>query len=336
MLRGGLDAVFFWAALWSFAHVAASKSGVASSAGRSGGGGALRVAELRVPASVQLREGARAELQCRWELPAGAALYSAKWYKDGQEFLRFMPDERPPLLSFPVAGVRLQAGSYSAEAVTLHSLTVASGGVYRCEVSTEGPAFRTAYAQQRLSIIAPPPTEPRVMGVREAYAVGEVVSANCTAGRSHPPPHLTWYINGIKAERWFPGRAPAPLDEADAVGLVARTLPLRLRAERRLFQGPDRRLRLLCEANAAGLRWTRLLTPALLPDGSDGEDAAVAGPGPGSGGHRAPPRETEPLAREATRARPHDLPAHARAAGCGGPSAVAATLLLPSVLAVAS
>ncbi|GLH05857.1 Uncharacterized protein GBIM_11413, partial [Gryllus bimaculatus] len=132
------------------------------------------------------------------------------------------------------------------------------------------------------------------MGLREAYAVGEVVSANCTAGRSHPPPHLTWYINGIKAERWFPGRAPAPLDEADAVGLVARTLPLRLRAERRLF-----------EATAAGLRWTRLLTPALLPDGSDGE---------GPGGHRAPPRETEPLAREATRARPHDLPAHARAA----------------------
>lgn len=297
----------------------------------SGSAGQLRVTELQVPTRVALAAGVGADLRCRWELPAGAALYSAKWYKDGEEFLRFMPDDSPPLLAFPVGGIRLQAGVVSAEAVSLRDLTVASGGLYRCEVSTEGPAFRTAYAQQRMQILTPPPGEPRVTGVREAYARGDVVEANCTAGRSHPPPQITWYINGIKAERWFPGRAPEPLDDADAHGLVLRTLPLRLLVERRLFQGPEARLRLLCEATAAGLRWTRLLTPALEGASAEGARAALPGAAP-----QPPPHETEPLAREATRSRPPPPPPQRAAAACPGPVAAAASLILPSVVAAAS
>lgn len=301
--------------------------------------------ELHLPARVELSaeedakavEGAEARLHCVWRLPAGATLYSAKWYKDGHEFLRYMPAERPPLLTFPAPGINLQEGTWSPDVVNLRNLSVSSGGLYRCEVSTEGPAFHTAFDQQHLNVVAPPPGEPRVMGVREAYAPGDTIEANCTARRSHPPPHLTWYINGIKAERWFPGRAPTPLDSADWRGLIQRTLPLRLRVERRLFLGAERRLRLRCEATtaAAGLRWESLFTPHLItPDASlataaagtsSGRDDKDGGPSPAA-------RQTEPRARART-------PAHDDAGSAADLRSTRFTvfsLMLPPVLAFIS
>ncbi|GLG99577.1 Uncharacterized protein GBIM_06013 [Gryllus bimaculatus] len=62
------------------------------------------IRELFVPAVADMREPVT--LWCRYDL-AGARLYSVKWYKDDQEFYRYMPDEQPPAQTFPVPYVSL-------------------------------------------------------------------------------------------------------------------------------------------------------------------------------------------------------------------------------------
>ena len=57
---------------------------------------------LSVPG--QLILGGSANLGCNYAL-AGSKLYSVKWYKDGQEFFRFMPSMDTQIEVFPVRGV---------------------------------------------------------------------------------------------------------------------------------------------------------------------------------------------------------------------------------------
>ncbi|PSN50512.1 hypothetical protein C0J52_14369 [Blattella germanica] len=45
-----------------------------------------------------------ARLECHFDLE-GEALYSVKWYKDGNEFFRFVPKDQPPIQLFTLPGV---------------------------------------------------------------------------------------------------------------------------------------------------------------------------------------------------------------------------------------
>lgn len=40
-------------------------------------------------------------------LSAGEALYSVKWYKDNEEFYRYLPKSNPPQHSYRVEGIRV-------------------------------------------------------------------------------------------------------------------------------------------------------------------------------------------------------------------------------------
>ena len=66
------------------------------------GCGSLSMKGLSVPG--QLILGGSANLGCNYAL-AGSKLYSVKWYKDGQEFFRFMPSMDTQIEVFPVRGV---------------------------------------------------------------------------------------------------------------------------------------------------------------------------------------------------------------------------------------
>ena len=66
------------------------------------GCGSLSMKGLSVPG--QLILGSSADLVCNYAL-AGSKLYSVKWYKDGQEFFRFMPSMDTQIEVFPVRGV---------------------------------------------------------------------------------------------------------------------------------------------------------------------------------------------------------------------------------------
>lgn len=58
--------------------------------------------ELVVPEHVV--RGQNIRLECNFNLD-GEMLYSVKWYKDGNEFYRYVPQDKPPVLVFPLPGV---------------------------------------------------------------------------------------------------------------------------------------------------------------------------------------------------------------------------------------
>jgi len=51
-------------------------------------------------------KGSVAQLECLYDLD-GEALYSVKWYKDGNEFYRYVPRDMPPAQTFLLPGVNV-------------------------------------------------------------------------------------------------------------------------------------------------------------------------------------------------------------------------------------
>ena len=62
----------------------------------------LRLTEVRIPNHTVRDSSAR--LECHFDLD-GEALYSVKWYKDGNEFYRYVPRDMPPAQVFILPGV---------------------------------------------------------------------------------------------------------------------------------------------------------------------------------------------------------------------------------------
>lgn len=59
---------------------------------------------VRVTVPQHHSPGEKAELFCDYNM-GGEVLYSVKWYKDGHEFYRFTPKERPQVVGFKMEGV---------------------------------------------------------------------------------------------------------------------------------------------------------------------------------------------------------------------------------------
>ena len=66
---------------------------------------------LTVPKQLILGQSAR--LGCNYNLE-NSKLYSVKWYKDGQEFFRFMPSMENKIEVFQVNGVHVDVSSWGA------------------------------------------------------------------------------------------------------------------------------------------------------------------------------------------------------------------------------
>ena len=79
------------------------------------GVGSLSMLGFSVPS--QLILGQSATLECNFDLE-GSKLYSVKWYKNGQEFYRFMPAMDRQYDVFDVKGVNIDV-SYSFSWLTL-------------------------------------------------------------------------------------------------------------------------------------------------------------------------------------------------------------------------
>ena len=65
----------------------------------------------------QLILGQSATLECNYHLE-GSNLYSVKWYKNGEEFFRWMPSMEEKMEVFPVAGVSVDVSM--AHCLCLH------------------------------------------------------------------------------------------------------------------------------------------------------------------------------------------------------------------------
>lgn len=64
----------------------------------------LKLLRVQVP-TVALR-GEGVLLQCLYDLE-GDSLYSVKWYKDNEEFFRYVPKANPVLHSYRLEGIKV-------------------------------------------------------------------------------------------------------------------------------------------------------------------------------------------------------------------------------------
>ncbi|CAB3235852.1 unnamed protein product [Arctia plantaginis] len=189
----------------------------------------LRIVGISVPNLKQ--RGESATLTCDYDLEGGK-LYSVKWYRDNEEFYRFMPRLRPPQHAHKLDGVKVDLEKSTARRVHLRDLTLKSRGLYRCEVSEEAPSFHSAQAEAFIEVYYFPRETPRITGHDHAYKLNEPLDVNCSSAKSFPAPDLQWLIDGQKItdRSWLIvyGAMPAPQ------GLLVSTLGLRAPTNHRM------------------------------------------------------------------------------------------------------
>ncbi|XP_041987071.1 uncharacterized protein LOC121738872 [Aricia agestis] len=160
----------------------------------------IRIVDLQVPGHAA--EGGSALLGCQYDLE-GEELYSVKWYKDGQEFYRYVPSNTETISYFPMTGVMVDISRSSSTVVALETLRRESAGLYRCEVSGEAPYFVTAYDESAVNIHLLPKSGPHITGLQPEYRIGELLAVNCSSGRSRPRAQVSWQLNGRPAPKEY-------------------------------------------------------------------------------------------------------------------------------------
>lgn len=138
------------------------------------GSDCVRLLRLGVPSHKFY--GERAELECLFDLER-EQLYSVKWYKDDNEFYRFIPgDQDQKVTTFKLPGISvkvsviiidvarvsqsenemlvlLQRRDSNRNRVVLNSVNLYSAGQYRCEISAEAPLFNTVSRSSEMVVV---------------------------------------------------------------------------------------------------------------------------------------------------------------------------------------
>ncbi|XP_052851323.1 uncharacterized protein LOC128261586 isoform X2 [Drosophila gunungcola] len=209
----------------------------------------LKLTEVRIPKYVI--KDSPAQLECLYDLD-GEALYSVKWYKDGNEFYRYVPRDMPPAQTFLLPGVIVDLHNSSDAIVTLRNVNLQSAGRFRCEVSGEAPSFQTVTEHGDMIVVfLPDQGAPKISGGRPRYQVGDYVKVNCTAGRSKPAVNLSWQVNGEPADLQKLRKYNTIVSGRD--GLETSVLGLQFRVEQKHFRNGDMKLK--CIAELSTLYW---------------------------------------------------------------------------------
>ncbi|XP_074034335.1 uncharacterized protein isoform X2 [Leptinotarsa decemlineata] len=153
----------------------------------------VNVPQYRMP-------GETAMLQCDYDL-GNDTLYAVKWYKEHEEFYRFVPKSRPQANWYEVEGVHVDMSKSDSKRVVLHPVSWRTSGLFRCEVSAEAPSFASAQSEAKMEIISLPEEDPIITGVEMEYQIGDEINLNCTSGKSHPASILHWYINEQRIQK---------------------------------------------------------------------------------------------------------------------------------------
>ncbi|XP_075742024.1 uncharacterized protein LOC142794557 [Rhipicephalus microplus] len=114
---------------------------------------ALRAIELKAAES-PIR-GSTVTLECSYDLERDQ-LYSVKWFKNGIEFLRYVPKDRPRIQAFKIRGLNVNVASSNDTTAVLDDVQHSASGNYSCEVSAEAPTFDVAVAEKRLVVAETP------------------------------------------------------------------------------------------------------------------------------------------------------------------------------------
>ena len=122
------------------------------------------------------------------------------WYKDHEEFYRYVPRGEPKKHSYAVEGVKVDHRQSDHQQVLLQDASLHTSGQYKCEVSAEAPSFNSVSAEADMEVVVLPQDGPTITGEEKVYATGDVLSLNCTSGKSHPVATLKWFINSAEVE----------------------------------------------------------------------------------------------------------------------------------------
>ncbi|KAL4144153.1 hypothetical protein QTP88_006379 [Uroleucon formosanum] len=228
---------------WYVATLSAIIFSVAAGIGSKGG---LILTKLIIPQWADLRSSVT--LYCKFDT-GGDSLYSVKWYKDDNEFFRYMPGLSPQTLVFNSDGVNVDKSKSSATEVTLYPLTRTSNGNYKCEVSTDAPNFPTVVEDANMSVIAFPDDGPRIEGLRPLYSVGEFLEANCTAKMTFPLAQVTWFINNLEVDSYLLERYAPEVSEGP---FYNSTLGLRFPLKKEWVDMNKKLMYVKCIAKVAG------------------------------------------------------------------------------------
>lgn len=210
----------------------------------------LRLLSMRVDTHVVI--GSSTTLDCVYDLES-EALYSVKWYKDGNEFYRYIPNDQPQTQVYPLPGVHVDKYHSNSSHISLLNISLSSSGRYRCEVSAEGPSFQTVTDHGDMLAVALPEKGPTITGGRARYTEGDRVGVNCTSGASKPATQLTWFINGEPVNASSPIIRGPWREYFGQEGLETTTLGLVFKVSRRHFRRGD--LKVKCVATIASIYW---------------------------------------------------------------------------------
>ncbi|XP_049818842.1 uncharacterized protein LOC109596567 isoform X2 [Aethina tumida] len=199
----------------------------------------VNVPQYRVP-------GETAMLQCDYDL-GNDTLYAVKWYKEHEEFYRFVPKARPQANWYKVEGVHVDMSKSDSRKVVLHPVSWKTSGLFRCEVSAEAPSFASAQSEARMEVVSLPQEDPVITGVLMQYQIGDVINLNCTSGKSHPASVLHWYINEQQIQT--PEALIQYPPDHHKQGLVSSTLGLKFTLSSRHFLGGSMKVK--CVASVA-------------------------------------------------------------------------------------
>ncbi|XP_049285266.1 uncharacterized protein LOC125764743 [Anopheles funestus] len=179
-------------------------------------------------------------------------LYSIKWYKDNEEFYRYVPSASQPIKSYKIDGISVDPNHSDGTKVLLRRLTLKSSGIYRCEISAEAPNFDSVQGEGRMDVIYAPKDGPHISdGGRQSFRNGETMEFNCTSARSHPATTLQWYINDLQVMDPDSIIHYPPVQSQQ--GLITTFLGLSMVVNHRLFI--DGMIRIKCVAILSPVLW---------------------------------------------------------------------------------
>ncbi|VVC27097.1 Immunoglobulin-like domain,Immunoglobulin-like fold [Cinara cedri] len=191
-------------------------------------------------------------------------LYSVKWYKDDNEFYRFVPENQPANQFFHQPGIVLDFSHCNRGKIILSNVTLQTSGEYRCEVSTDGPKFEIVSKSANMTVLTYPEENPLIEGVLNRYAIGDLVSGNCTSSLSNPQPLMKWYVNGIQATNNQVLNYPVLISPEGP--LYSKAVGIQFKIEKNHFQEPEQELDLICEASLiqGQLKWRKMIVIQLI------------------------------------------------------------------------
>ncbi|XP_050312264.1 uncharacterized protein LOC126747570 [Anthonomus grandis grandis] len=215
----------------------------------------LKGMKLTIPRAV--REGHSATLDCQYDLQ-GAQLYSVKWYRENDEFYRYVPKEEPPTRVFTIQGIHVDVSVSDANKVTLLSVGRDISGLFQCEVSADAPSFHTDVRSAPMTVAVVPVGIPLVTVDKTGLEHGRPLIADCHVPPSHPASNVTFFVNDEKV----PGYTSEQITPLADQSLEQKTARLELSG----VGGSWEPLRITCEASLFKLYRARSLEVQVKPD----------------------------------------------------------------------